>query len=113
MVKVIITKNLEKEINKKFKKRSIKVIDLLETLEENPKKGKPLGNVGKIVIKELRYDKGFRFYFITDGYKLKLLKSEELSDLLIKFVRMSDKKSQQKTIDEIKVVLRSLGNVGF
>jgi len=108
MAIVRITENLEKEINKKFKKESIKVIEHLYSLSKNPKKGKPLANVGKVVIKELRYDKGFRFYFITDGYKLKILKSEELSDLLIKFVRMSDKKSQQKTIEEIKYVLRML-----
>jgi len=112
MAKVVITKYLEKEINKKFKKESIKIIELMFSLEKNPKKGKYLGRVGSIVIKELRY-KSFRFYFITDGLKLKLLKSEELSDLLIKFVRMSDKTSQQKTIDEIKDVLRRLDNKGF
>ena len=113
MAKIKITESLFKEIEKKFKKESHKVVDLLETLEDNPKKGRPLANVGNIVIKEIRYDKGFRFYFITDGYKLKVLKVEELKDLLIKFVRMSDKKSQQKTIDEIKNVLRSLGDEGF
>jgi len=112
MAKIQITESLFKEIEKKFKKEAHKVIDLLESLEENPKKGRALGNVGKIVIKELKYE-SFRFYFITDGYKLKLLKSEELSDLLIKFVRMSDKNSQQKTINEIKYVLRSLGDEGF
>ena len=113
MAKVRITDSLEKEINKKFKKKSIKIFEHLYSLEENPKKGKPLARVGNIVIKELRYDKTFRFYFITDGFKLKLLKSEELKDLLIKFVRMSDKDSQQKTINEIKGVLRSLGDEGF
>ena len=112
MAEVIITKNLEKEINKKFRNESIKIFELLYSLKENPKKGKVLGNVGKIVIKEIRYE-NFRFYFITEGYKLKLLKIEELMDLMIKFVRMSDKNSQQKTIDEIKVVLRKLGDEGF
>lgn len=71
-----------------------------------------MGRVSGIVIKKLRY-KSSRFYFITDGYKLKFMKKEELNDLLIKFVRMSDKKSQQKTIDEIKNVLRTLGERGF
>lgn len=112
MARVVITKHLEKEINKKFKKESIKIIELMFSLKENPKKGKALGKVGNIVIKELRY-KSFRFYFITDGLKLKLLKSEELSDLLIKFVRMSDKNSQQKTINEIKNVLRRLDGEEF
>jgi len=112
MAKVVITKKLEEEISKKFKKESIKILGLMYSLKENPKKGKAIGRVGEIIIKELKY-KSFRFYFITDGLKLKLLKVEELSDLLIKFVRMSDKKSQQKTIDEIKSVLRSLGEQGF
>ena len=38
---------------------------------------------------------------------------EDLTDLLIKFVRMSNKKEQQKTIDEIKQVLKRLGEGGF
>ncbi len=112
MAKVIITKSLEEEINKKFKSESIKIFELIYSLKENPKKGKPLGCVGSILIKELRFE-SFRFYFITDGYKIKMLKIEELKDLLIKFVAMSDKKSQQKVIEEIKFVLRKFGTEGF
>jgi hypothetical protein len=112
MAKVKIVRSLFEQIKRKFRGEAHKVIDLIESLENNPKKGKPIGNVGNIIIKELRY-KSFRFYFITDGYKLKVLDEKELTDLLIKFVRMSDKKSQQKTIDEIKSVLRSLGEGGF
>jgi hypothetical protein len=112
MAEVIITAQLEEEINKTFKGESVEIFQLLKTLEENPKKGKEVGVIGKIVIKEMKYNK-FRFYFITDGYKVKFLKTEELKDLLIKFVRMSEKKDQQKTIDEIKTVLRGLGSEGF
>ena len=112
MAIVIVTEELEKEINKKFKKESIKVFQHLYSLKDNPKKGKPLASVGKIIIKEIKY-KSFRFYFITDGFKLKMFKSEELKDLLVKFIRMSDKNSQQKTINEIKNVLRSLDDEGF
>ena len=112
MAKVIVTKKLEAEINKLFKKDSIEIFELIYSLEENPHKGKPVGNVGGIVIKELRYN-SYRFYFITDGFKIKMFQTEELSDLLIKFVRMSDKKSQQKTIDEIKAILRKFGDEGF
>jgi len=43
---------LFQEIQKKFKGEAHRVIDLLETLEENPKKGKELGNIGGIVIKD-------------------------------------------------------------
>ncbi len=112
MAKVEIVNSLFQEIQKKFKGESHKVIDLLETLEENPKKGKELGNVGGVVIKEIRY-KSFRFYFITDGFKLRCFDSHELVDLLIKFVRMSDKKSQQKTINEIRKILQKIGVEGF
>jgi hypothetical protein len=112
MAKVIITEALEEEINKKFKQESIEIFQLLKTLEENPKKGKEIDAVGKVVIKEVRYKK-FRFYFLTDGYKIKFLKTEELKDLIIKFVRMSDKKDQQQVIGEIRTVLRKLGKEGF
>ncbi len=84
----------------------------LKSLAEAPNKGKSLGHVGGIVIKEVKYE-GFRFYFVTDGYKLAIYKIEELSELLIQFVRMSDKKHQQRTIEEIKLVLRTIGPAGF
>lgn len=112
MAKVIITKKLEEEVNKLFKKESIKILELMRSLEENPHKGKPVGHVGNIVIKEIRYE-GYRFYCIADGFKLKMLQKEELDDLLIKFVRMSDKNTQQKVIDEIKHILRQIGEEGF
>lgn len=85
---------------------------LMHALEENPHKGKSLGNVGSVLIKELKYE-NYRFYFITDGFKIKMLQKEELRDLVIKFVRMSDKKSQQRVISQIKDILRKLGEEGF
>ncbi len=112
MVKVEIINSLFEEIKKKFKGESHKIIDLMESLEKNPRKGKLLGGVGGIVIKEIKY-KSFRFYFVTDGYKLKFFNEEDLINMLIKFVRMSDKKSQQKTIDEIKDILRKFGKEKF
>ncbi len=112
MAKVIITDSLLEEIKKKFKEESHEVIDLLETLEDNPKKGKFLGQVGNVAIKEIKY-KSFRFYFVADNYKIKFLDISELEDIIIKFVGMSDKKHQQETIEEIKRVLRLLGEKGF
>ena len=112
MAKVEIVRSLFEEIQKKFKGEAHKIIDLLETLEKNPEKGKELGTVGGIVIKEIRY-KNFRFYFITDGYKLKIMDEAYLVDLLIRFVRMSDKKDQQKTINEIKKILQKFGPQEF
>ena len=84
----------------------------MNSLESNPKKGKVVGNVGGILIKELKYE-NFRFYFLVDNYKIKFLSEEELDNLLIRFVRMSNKKSQQNTIEEIKDVLRKKGSKGF
>lgn len=77
-------------------------------LETNPHKGDALGHVDNIVIKEIKYS-GFRFYFITDGHKLKCVSADELKDLLIRFVRMSNKNLQQETINEIKHVLKTAG----
>lgn len=112
MAKVVITKKLEEEINKKFKQESIRIFSLMNSLKEFPHKGKIIGQIGKIIIKEIRYE-AYRFYFITDRFKLKLLEKGELTDLLIKFVRMSDKKTQQKVIDEIKTILRKFGEEKF
>jgi hypothetical protein len=112
MAKVVITASLEEEVNKKFKWEAVEIFELMHCLEENPFKGKEVGVVGRLVIKEIKY-KTFRFYFVTDGYKIKMLGAEELRDLIIKFVRMSDKKNQQATIDAIKKILRNLGEEGF
>ena len=112
MAKVEIVQSLFEEVQKKFKGEAHEVIDLMETLEDNPNKGKLLGQVAGIVIKELKY-KNFRFYFITDGYKLKIMDESKLVDLLIRFVRMSDKKDQQQTINEIRKILINFGPEGF
>tara|TARA_Y100000034_G_scaffold111725_1_gene145088 strand:- start:309 stop:635 length:327 start_codon:yes stop_codon:yes gene_type:complete len=106
-------RSLALEIKKKFSKSEAnKILDLLYTLEESPSKGKTVGNVGGVIIRELKY-KGFRFYFVTDGFVLNCMKEKELIDLLMHFVRMSDKRKQQKVIDEIKEVLRNIGPSGF
>lgn len=112
MAKVSIAESLKDEIIKKFKEESKIIFRQMYSLGDNPHKGKSLGNVGGIVIKELKY-KSFRFYFITDGYKLKIMDELKLVDLLIRFVKMSDKKSQQKTINEIKRILLNFGSRGF
>ncbi len=105
MPKILITKRLIKDIKKTFTKKERKIIiNLFNNLKENHKKGKKVSVIGNIIIKELKYKK-FRFYFITDRYKIKFLSISNLKDLLIKFVRMSNKKEQQKTINEIKKVL--------
>ena len=80
MAKVIITKSLEEEINKKFKQESVEIFSLMLTLEDNPLKGKFLGVIGNIAVKELKYKK-FRFYFLTDNYKIKFLKIDELKEI--------------------------------
>ena len=112
MAKVEIIEYLRNEVFKKFKSESIRVFELMRSLGDNPHKGKIVGQAGGLLIKELKY-KSFRFYFIVDGNRLKVFSREELIDLLIRFVRMSDKKSQQKVIDEIKYILRTFGDEGF
>lgn len=112
MAKVEIVEDLKKEVFKKFNGESVTVFKLMRSLGESPHKGKLVGNVAGILIKELKY-KGFRFYFIVEGNKLKVFSKEALVDLLMKFVRMSDKKSQKKVIGEIRVVLVGLGVGGF
>ena len=112
MAQVEIIPSLYEEIRKKFKQQSVEVLEHLKSLESSPHKGKLLGTVGGIVIKELKYE-GFRFYFITDGFRLKCLDEDKLVDLLLRFVRMSDKTHQQQTINEIKQILRTVGAGGF
>jgi len=112
VAKVVISAALKEQIEKKFKAESIEIFSLLDALRSNPKKGQVIGAVGNVIIKELKYKK-FRFYFIADRYQIIFRSVEELKDLLIKVVRMSEKKDQQKTIDEIKVILRNLGEQGF
>lgn len=112
MAKVIITASLKAEVFKKFKAESENIFLQMESLEQEPHKGKTLGHVAGIVLKELKHGK-YRFYFITDGHVLKFGTDDELAALLIKFVRMSDKKNQQKIIDEIKMILKSMGFDAF
>lgn len=112
MARIEIVESLYVEIEKKFKQEGHAILDLMYSLEDNPKKGKTLGTIGGILIKELKY-KNFRFFFLVDGFKLKILSEEELTDLLLIFVRMSDKKHQQKIIDEIKQILIRIGPSGF
>jgi len=108
MARVIITNSLIKEIHKKFREESLKIFNLMKNLETYPSKGKLLSAVGNILIKEIKYNK-FRFYFLTDGNKIKFASEDELSSILIKFVAMSEKKDQQTVIDKIKNTLKSLG----
>lgn len=112
MAKVEIDENLKNEMLRKFKQESKTIFRQMQSLGENPHKGKTLGEVGGVVIKEIKYG-SFRFYFITDGYKLRIMDQSKLTDLLIRFVRMSHKKDQQRTINEIKKVLLNFGLTGF
>ncbi|HIH32052.1 TPA: hypothetical protein HA235_05065 [Candidatus Woesearchaeota archaeon] len=112
MIKIIVLNKLRDEIVKTFKKECLKIFSLIGDLENNPQKGKILGHVGNMSIRELRY-KNYRFYFIVDGHKLYLFTKNQIEDILIQFVRMSKKNDQQKTIDEIKEILEKIGEKGF
>ena len=108
MIKIIILNDLRNEIFKTFKKESLKIYKLIKELKNNPNKGKVIGHVGKTTIRELKYQT-FRFYFLIESDKLILFNSQNLQDLLIKFVKMSKKNNQQKAIDEIKQILSKIG----
>lgn len=113
MVKIVVTKILTKEIQRQFSmSQALEIADIFESLATSPQRGKSLSSVGGIVIKELKYGV-FRFYFITDGHIIKFGTKDEFANLIIKFVRMSEKKNQQKIINEIKDVLRSFGFDNF
>jgi len=88
MAEVRITIALREQIFRIFKQHSQELFDRFKSLETQPQRGKAVGHVGSIVIKELKEGK-YRFYFITDGHILKFGSREEIAQLLIKFVRMS------------------------
>jgi hypothetical protein len=81
---------------------------LLESLEISSNKGKLLGQIGAIQIKEVKYN-SFRFYFILEGYLLRVLDDKGFLNLLIRFLYMSNKKNQQEKIEQIKDFLRKFG----
>ena len=112
MAKVVIAEKLKDKILKKFKKESKDIFKQMYSLQDNPKKGKVLGNIGGVIIKEIKY-KSFRFYFITEGNKLKIMDKSILVDILMRFVRMSNKKHQQETINDIRKILVRFGSQGF
>jgi len=113
MAKVILTISLFKKIRKNFGDGETNtILNLLSSLEHNPKKGKYLGSVGDIALKEIKYKK-FHFYFIANNYKIKFMSVEELQNIFIKFVEISEKNNQQHVINKIKHILRSLGEEGF
>ncbi len=111
MIEIRFTKKFLQELKQKFGKR--KAIDYIEKfnidLKKNPDNGKNIAHIGKILIKEIKIN-SFRFYFICEGFSLKLLLKGELIDLILIFVRLSKKNNQQKTIDEIKETLKKLSD---
>ncbi|MFP4656119.1 MAG: hypothetical protein ACLFNK_00900 [Candidatus Woesearchaeota archaeon] len=107
MIRIIVLNSLRNEILKNLKQEATKVYSLIDQLKENPNKGKTLGNVGGILIKELRF-KSFRFYFVVDGNELALFNKGKLEDLLIKFIEMSKKNNQQSTIERIRKILEEI-----
>ena len=112
MAQVEIMPALLAEIHKKFKGESVTILEHLKSLEQSLTKGKRIGVVQGLLIKELKY-KSFRFYFVTDNNKLVFYNKGELVDILLRFVRMTNKKRQQETIKEIKTILLKIGPYGF
>ena len=109
MIQISILHTLRDEIYKTFKKDSLKIYELIEGLKENPNKGKTLGHVGSMSIRELRYG-SFRFYYIIDGNKLRLFNQTKIAELLIQFIAMSKKHDQKRTIEEIKELIKRIND---
>ena len=113
MARVLIERSLLREIKKRFARTEAhRIIDRMERLQAHPKSGKPLGVVGGIVIKQIKY-RSFRFFFISESDAIRCVDERTLVDRLLSFVRMAHKKHQHETIEEIKNVLRRLGPEGF
>ena len=107
MIRIVILNSLRDEIFKIFKKDALKIYGLIDKLKVNPNQGKVLGHVGNMSIRELRYG-SFRFYYIIDGNKLRLFNQSKIEDLLIQFIAMSKKNDQQRTIAEIRELLKRI-----
>jgi len=60
MARVEILESLKYDVLKKFKGDAKRIFELMMSVEDYPKKGKFLGKVGNVTIKELKY-KSFRF----------------------------------------------------
>ncbi len=112
MIKIVILNSLRDKIYKIFKQDSLKVYKKIKQLKTNPHKGKILTNVNDITLRELKYG-SFKLYYIIDKNKLSLFNEEKLKELLIKFIAISKKNNQKRTINEIKNVLRNIGDEGF
>lgn len=77
----------------------------MHRLGRTPKSGKALTKIGSLMLGEIRF-RGYRFTYVTDAHKVKLLSVYELEDLIIRFVEYFDKKHQRKTIEKLKDALR-------
>ncbi|MFT4250010.1 MAG: hypothetical protein ACMXYD_01475 [Candidatus Woesearchaeota archaeon] len=98
MVHIYVSKKLEKEIVKRLSKKEADDLFLqIYSLKENPHKGDILTNVGKLLVKELKYKK-FRVYFIQSKDTLKILGEEDFRDEIVKFVALSQKGSEQQRV---------------
>ncbi len=108
MVSVRIDESLIKKLEKRFNKKELKEIkNLFLSLQDNPFQGDLLYAFGNIILKEKKY-KTFRFYFIHSRKILIIKDINQLEDELIRFIEMSKKNNQQKTINKLKEMIKKL-----
>jgi hypothetical protein len=111
MVIVLIDESLVKKLEKRFNKKELHDIKkLFLSLEDNPLQGDMLYVFGNVVLKEKKYG-SFRFYFIHSRNILIIKDVDLLKEEIIRFIEMSKKNDQQKVIDKLKVMLRSLKSI--
>ncbi len=108
MVIVRIDESLIKKLEKRFNKQELKEIkNLFLSLQDNPFQGDLLYAFGNVVLKEKKY-KTFRFYFVHSRKILIIKDVEELKDELVRFLEMSKKNNQQKIINKLKNMIKTL-----
>lgn len=110
MVTVRIDQSLVKKLEKKFNKKELKKIkEMFLSLQTNPYQGDLLFVFGSFVLKEKKHNT-FRFYFIHTKKILIIKDVEKLKDEIIRFIDMSKKNDQQRIINKLKEMTKTLDN---
>jgi hypothetical protein len=108
MVIVRIDDSLVKKLEKRFNKKELKELkQLFLSLQDNPFQGDLIYAFGNFVLKEKKY-KTFRFYFLHSRKILIIKDIENLKDEIIRFIEMSKKNDQQRTINKLKEMLTKI-----
>ncbi len=104
---VEFSKQFIKELKKYSSKTQAKTI-VKKLASSTPSDGDFVALIANIVVREKRL-KSFRFYFIVKDEQKQVVSTEELKNMIIKFVALSKKNNQQQVIDKLKEDLKNFG----